>query len=110
MNREKIEVNGANVDFYKYEKDALIYYEFDSSLCVPPEPMVNAMSGLKLIDSKDKRLVMINMKKPMGLFPKIEKDFSWQIKELEDGKVKIIFAKKSDDEVTTDFSQTSCQG
>ncbi len=110
MEKEKIGVDGASVDFYKYEKDGITYYEFDSSLCVPPEPMVNAMSGLKLIDSKDKKLVMINMKKPMGLFPKIEKDFSWEIEELDDGKFKITFSKKSEGVLTTDFSQTQCKG
>ena len=75
MNREEIEVTGATEPFFTYELDGTIYYEFDSSVCTPPGPMVNAMSGLQLIDAPNKKLVMINMKKPMGLLPKIENDF-----------------------------------
>jgi hypothetical protein len=108
MNKKQIEVTGASEPFFTYEKDGIIYYEFDSSECVPPEPMVNAMSGLQLIDSQNKRLVMINMKKPMGLLAKIESDFSWENEELEDGKVKIIFSKKSDEKTITNFTDTKC--
>ncbi len=110
MNREKIEVLGATEPFFKYKIDGITYYEFDSSLCVPPEPMINAMAGLKLIDSMDKRVVMINMKKPMGLFPKIESDFEWTIEEIEDNKVKIVFRKKSDKPTSVDFDNSTCKG
>lgn len=110
MNKQQIEVTGATEPFYTYEKDGIIYYEFDTSLCTPPGPMVNAMCGLKLIDSPDKRLVMINMKKPMGLFPKIENDFRWEDETLEDGKIKLTFSKKGEGETTTDFESTSCKG
>jgi hypothetical protein len=72
--------------------------------------MVNAMSGLKLIDSKDKRLVMINMKKPMGLLPKIEEDFDYTDEELPDGKVKLIFSLKGESANTTDFNDRGCHG
>ncbi len=60
----------------------------------PPAPMVNAMCGLKLLDSSDKKLVMINHKPPMGLFPKIEDKYAYVIEELEDGRHKIIFGVK----------------
>ena len=110
MEKKQIEVTGATEPFYTYEKDGITYYEFDSSLCTPPGPMVNAMSGLKLIDSADKRLVMINMKKPMGLLPKDEADFTWVDEELEDGKVKLTFSKRNEGEAGTDFESTSCKG
>ncbi len=110
MNKQQIEVTGATEPFFTYEVDGITYFEFDSSLCTPPGPMVNAMSGLKLIDTPDKKLVMTNMKKPMGLFPKVEKDYSWEIEELEDGKVKIIFSLKNEGELSTDFKSTSCKG
>ncbi len=34
----------------------------------PPEPMVNAMAGLRLLDNSNKKLIMINHKTPGGLF------------------------------------------
>ncbi len=110
MKKEQIEVTGATEPFYTYEQDGITYYEFDSSLCTPPGPMVNAMSGLKLIDSMDKKLVMINMKKPMGLLPKVEADFTWTDEEMADGKVKLVFSKKAEGEPSTDFESTSCKG
>ncbi len=110
MSKKQIEVTGASEPFFTYEKDGITYYEFDSSECVPPEPMVNAMSGLQLLDAQNKRLVMINMKKPMGLLAKIEADFFWEVQELEDGKVKLTFSKKSDEKTTTDFTDTKCAG
>ncbi len=110
MNKEQIEVTGATEPFFTYEVDGVRYYEFDSSLCTPPGPMVNAMSGLKLIDSPNKKLVMINMKKPMGLLPKVENDFSWEEEDLPDGKVKLTFSLKHTDATSTDFESTSCKG
>ena len=110
MNKQQIEVTGATEPFFTYEEDGIIYYEFDSSLCTPPGPMVNAMSGLQLIDSPNKRLVMINMKKPMGLFPKIEADFSWEEEELEDGKIKLVFSRKSGGTTSTNFEDNKCKG
>ena len=110
MEKKEIEVTGATEPFYTYTEDDITYYEFDSSLCTPPGPMVNAMSGLKLIDSDDKRLVMINMKKPMGLLPKIEADFDWEDEELKDGKVKLTFRKKHSGDTSTDFESTACKG
>ena len=110
MNKEQIEVTGATEPFFTYEIDGITYYEFDSSLCTPPGPMVNAMSGLQLIDSPNKKLVMINMKKPMGLLPKIENDFSWEVEDLEDGKVKLTFSLKHEGKTSTDFESTSCKG
>ena len=50
----KIEVLDASVDFYKYEENSLTYYFFDSSLTTPPDPMVNALLGLQLLDNKNK--------------------------------------------------------
>ncbi len=51
------------------------YFEFDTSRCGPPEPMVNAMAGLKLVTDSGKKLVMINHKRPMGLLNKIGENF-----------------------------------
>jgi len=93
-NAQKIDVTGSDLDFFTYEEDGITFFQFDSSMTGPPAPMVNAMCGLKLLDNADKRLVMINHKPPMGLFPKIEANFDYVIEELEDGRHKIIFTKK----------------
>ncbi|MBA1438699.1 MAG: DUF2249 domain-containing protein [Epsilonproteobacteria bacterium] len=106
---EKIEVTGATVDFFKEVQDGLTVYQFDTSRCGPPEPMVNAMAGLQLLDANSK-LVMINHKAPGGLFPKIEGDFDYEVSEMDDGRVKVEFRKKTDASNTTDFTQNSCSG
>ncbi len=89
-NKDEIKVEGATVPVYTYEKDGITYYEFDTSELGPPEPMVNALSVLNLIDSSNKRAVMINHKKPMGLFDKISDRFDYKVEEL-NGKYRIEF-------------------
>ncbi len=106
---EKIEVLGATVDFFKEIKDGLTTYQFDTSMCGPPDPMVNAMAGLQLLD-ENSQLVMINHKSPGGLFPKIEEDFNFLEEDTDDGKIKVVFTKKVDALNSTDFTQNSCHG
>lgn len=103
-NAKQIVVLNSSVSFYEDEN----FYYFDSSLTAPPEPMVNALAGLKLLDGS-KKLVMINHKAPMGLFPKIDEYFDYEIEELVDGNVKVIFSKKSNCLTQLDFD-TNCQG
>lgn len=106
---QKVEVNGATVEFFKYEVDGVTFYQFDSSMSGHPEPMINAMSGLQVLSGNDK-LVMINSKAPMGLFPKIEAEFSNNVEQLEDGKFKITFARKDSEDSSTNFTDTACSG
>ena len=75
---QKIAVEDATVDFVIFKNEGTTFYAFDTSGCEPPEPMVNAMAGLRLIDGPDKRLIMVNHKMPMGLFNKIGEDFDIQ--------------------------------
>ena len=103
----KIEVAGATVDFFKLEKDGQSTYYFDSSKCGPPEPMVNAMSGLKLIKGTDSKLVMINHKTPGGLFAKLGDDISNEV-EVIDGFSKITFTSNNSSAANTDFDQNTC--
>ena len=103
-NAKQIVVMNATLPFYEDEN----FYYFDSSLTAPPEPMVNALAGLKLLDGS-KKLVMINHKAPMGLFPKIDEYFDYEIEELVDGNVKVTFIKKSNHLSQLDFD-TNCQG
>ena len=104
-NAKQIEVNGATVPFFKDEKA----YYFDSSLTGPPAPMVNAMVGLQLLDDEHK-LVMINHKPPMGLFPKIQDAFDYKIVELENDAVAVTFIKKTNKNVDLKNIDTSCSG
>lgn len=59
----------------------------------PPEPMINALAVLKLLTSKDKKVVMINHKKPIGLIEKLEDKFNIDISE-DGSKYKIVFTMK----------------
>lgn len=109
MNKEKIEVKGATVDFFTYIIDGVTHYSFDSSELGPPEPMVNAMAGLALLKDGDK-LVMINHTAPSVLFSRIEAEFSHEVKDGEDGKKIITFERKKGAAHTTDFTNTKCGG
>lgn len=88
----KIEVVGATVDFFKLEKDGESTYYFDTSKCGPPDPMVNAVCGLKLIQGTQDKLVMINHKAPGGLFAKLQGDIAYEMKEVEGGLTQVTFS------------------
>jgi hypothetical protein len=107
---QKIEVEGATVDFYKLEKDGESTYYFDTSKEGPPHPMVNAMSGIKLLQGTNDTLVMINHKAPGGLFAKLESDVIHKEEDLDDGLVKVTFQHNADATVESDLTQTSCAG
>ncbi len=101
---KQIEVVNSTVPFYEDEN----YYYFDTSLTAVPEPMINAVAGLELLN-ENKKLIMINHKIPMGLFPKIEAYFDYEVEELADGNIKIIFTKKVNLVSKLDFD-TKCSG
>lgn len=104
----KLPVEGSTVDFYTYMKKNTTYYQFDTSMTGPPEPMVNAMAGLNLIDSADKKLVMINHKSPGGLIAKISENYNIEEEALEGGKVKLVFSYKLGASEAADLSDNSC--
>ena len=108
-NAVEVEVNGATVPFYKYEENGVTFIQFDSSKAGHPEPMINAMSGLQAIKG-DEKLVMINSKAPMGLFPKVEAGFNFDVSELEDGRAKVIFSVRPEGGAATNFNDTGCAG
>ena len=59
--------------------------------------------------NENEKLIMINHKIPMGLFPKIEAYFDYEVEELKDGNVRIIFTKKENLVPKLDFD-TNCLG
>ncbi len=107
---QKVDVPGATVDFYKFERDGVTYYAFDTSRCGPPEPMVNAMAGLKLVKDPHTKLIMINHKMPMGLLNKIEENYDIETENLPDGRVKLVFSYKPGASEKANLSDTACHG
>lgn len=107
---KQLQLEGSTVDFYEYIQDGLTHYYFDTSECGPPEPMVNAMIGLQLVNDSSKQLVMINHKPPGGLFPKIEQNYNYEIVALDDGRVKVLFTYKEGTQQSTDFTSNKCSG
>lgn len=110
IKKEQIEVPGATVPFFTYKEGETQVYEFDTSKCGPPEPMVNAMAGLKMIDGANKKLVMINHKKPMGLLNKIGDNYNITDEAMDDGRVKLIFTYKEGASEKANLSDTHCHG
>lgn len=106
---KKIKVEGSTVDFYELKNGNSMAYFFDTSLCPVPEPMINAMVGLKLINENNK-LVMINHKPPIALFPRIQQNYNYEIEELEDGRYKIEFTYKSGTKNKVNFDNNFCDG
>jgi len=106
---EEFHPEGATVPFYKYTMDEGQIIEFDTSKCGPPEPMVNAMIGLKMLDANTK-LLMINHKKPMGLLDKVGENYSIEDTDMEDGRVQLLFSYKTDASDEADLSDPSCEG
>ncbi len=108
-NSTQIELANASVPFYKYNLDGLTYLYFDTSSYQAPEPMINAMAGLKALENENYRLIMINHTLPLGLLPKIENDFLFEFKEFED-YFEIEFKLKNFTPTSTNFNDNQCSG
>lgn len=108
-NAEEFNPEGATVPFYKYTMGEDQIIEFDTSKCGPPEPMVNAMIGLKMVDEKTK-LLMINHKKPMGLLDKIGENYDMEEGKMEDGRVQLLFSYKTGASEKANLNDASCDG
>ena len=109
-NALQIDVDGATVDFFELVENGLSTYYFDTSKCGPPDPMVNAVIGLQLIKGTDNKLVMINHKSPSGLFNKLDADIAYEVEELGNGLVKVVFTNVNNAGVDSDLTQASCHG
>lgn len=89
--KERIEVPRTTLDFYKYEENGLIFYEYNAIGCQPPEPMVNTLAGLSLLKSKNDRLVGYFFHEPFPLYSRIPLTIEHEAKELENGDFRITF-------------------
>ena len=106
-NAEELNLESATVPFYKYEIDGVTYIEFDSSKCVPPEPMVNAMTALSFIKDVNTKVIMINHKKPVGLLEKVSSNYDMEIFDI-DGLVKIVFSYKAGESEKANLKDSCC--
>jgi len=93
MQKEKVDMPMTTLDFYKYEEDGVTYYEFDATECSPPEPMVNTMNALRLIQSDKERLVGYFFHEPTPLYTKIANYFSYEAEELPNFQKTLIYIK-----------------
>jgi len=93
VKREKVMIPMTTLDFYKYEKDGLTYYEFDATESSPPEPMVNVMHALRMIQTENERVVGKFFHEPTPLYAKIAQHFTYEVQLLESGDYKITFKK-----------------
>ena len=105
-----LHVENTTVPFFSYVQDGIEYISFDTSMCVPPEPMVNAMIALELLDSAQKKVVMINHRSPVGLLAKVQSFYDIAVTELEGGKLQLIFSYKEGVSDNVDLSQKQCAG
>lgn len=110
ITKEAIEIMGATVPFFTYTLGEDQVFEFDTSKCGPPDPMVNAMAGLKHIDGLNKKLIMINHKSPAGLLEKIAVNYNVESENMEDGRVKLVFSYKEKESEKADLNANSCDG
>jgi hypothetical protein len=94
MKKERVSIPMTTLDFFKYEKDGIVYYEFDATECSPPEPMVNTMNALRIIQNENERLVGRFFHEPTPLYAKISQFFDYEAKELENGDFEITFKAK----------------
>jgi len=94
IDKEKVDIPMTTLDFYKYEKDGLTYYEFDATECSPPEPMVNTLNALRMIQNENERLAGRFFHEPTPLYAKIRDFFTYEAQELQNGEYKITFKKR----------------
>ncbi len=91
MQKELVEVPRATLPFHKYEEDGLTYYEYDATKCQPPEPMVNTMVGVSLLQGPNDRLVGTFFHEPFPLYERLPAAVKHEAVELESGDFKITF-------------------
>jgi hypothetical protein len=105
-----LHVENATVPFLTYEDQGVEYIYFDTSTCIPPEPMINAMLALELLDTPSKKVVMINHRSPVGLLAKVQSFYNIDVTEIEDGKLQLIFSYIEGKSEQADLSQKQCAG
>ncbi len=93
MQKKLIVVPRATLDIYNYEENGLNIYEFNATECSPPEPMVNTIVILEMLQKENDRLVVIFFHEPVPLYERLAQNFSYESKELESGDFEVTFKK-----------------
>lgn len=109
-NATEFAAEGATVPFYKFNENGQEFIGFDSRKCVPPEPMVNAMVALNLAKNSGAKVMMINHHYPVGLIPKIEKEYDVAHESLQGEEVKVVISLKDGVAPTTLDTNVKCGG
>ncbi|MFA6761215.1 MAG: hypothetical protein WCR69_09250 [Sulfuricurvum sp.] len=91
MQKQKMDLPRATLDFYTYEEDGLTYYEYDATKCQAPEPMVNTMVGLSLLKSSSDRLVGLFFHEPFPLYSRIPITIEHSAQQLPSGDFRLTF-------------------
>lgn len=110
MTPQPLHLENTTVPFFTYTQEGITYIEFDTSTCVPPEPMVNAMIALERLSNAQTKIIMINHRSPVGLLAKVEPFYTIESTELGEGKVKLVFSYKEGESEKADLSKKSCAG
>lgn len=109
-NAKQFQPENATVEFVEYEEDGVKVIGFDSQMCIPPEPMVNAMIALKMLDNPNTKIIMVNHRSPVGLLAKISENYDINEEKLGGEAVKLIFTYKEGATENADLSSSHCGG
>jgi len=94
MQKKLVQVPRATLDIYNYEEDGLNIYEFNATECSPPEPMVNTIVSLEMLQTESDRLKVTFFHEPQPLFERVSTLYSYQSEELEGGDFLVTFKKR----------------
>lgn len=110
IGKEQIRIDGGSLPFWRYATAGREVLAFDSTDCVCPVPMVNAMAGLERIARSGELLVMINGFEPQGLYERIRDHFTWRVETLSDQRVMVVFEAIEGQAQRLDFGNRHCKG
>jgi hypothetical protein len=94
MQKQIVKLPRATLDIYKYTEDGITYYEFDATNSQPPEPMINTIVCLGMINKENEKVVGTFFHEPTPLYDRISNDFNYEATELKSGDFRIVFTKK----------------
>lgn len=107
---KRFQPDGATIQFVEYEEEGVKIIGFDSQMCIPPEPMVNAMIALKMLETPKTKVIMVNHRSPVGLLAKINANYVIDEEKLGGEAVKLTFSYKEGATEHADLSNSRCGG
>ena len=107
---KRFQPDGATVEFVEYEEEGVKIIGFDSQMCIPPEPMVNAMIALQMLDNPQTKIIMVNHRSPVGLLAKVNANYIIDEEKLAGEAVRLTFHYKEGATEKADLSNSRCGG